>query len=114
MSEKARTKNELNDLHWLRKKFWEQEPFFMEQLDEESEEEVDLVKARMELRLRKELFQMSLLLLEQGKDKEKAFQESVQCFSESGLLGFLIFKKKIEEMLRPFNSEQEIISYLQG
>jgi len=114
MSETEETEHELaNDVQWIRVHMWEQAPLLNKLGEEELGGGAGLFKAQMELKLRKNLFEMALLMYEDGSSREEAFQGSIECLSDLGFLGFLVFKDELEEKLRPINSEEEIVSCLQ-
>lgn len=113
MSKTEETENELeNDLQWIRVHLWEQQPLLDVLGDEEFGEGGGLFKAQMELKLRKQLFEMALLMFEDGKTREESFEGSIESLADLGFLGFLVLKDELEEKLRPINSEEEIMNCL--
>ncbi|MCF7889734.1 hypothetical protein K9M78_00780 [Candidatus Bipolaricaulota bacterium] len=114
MSKTEATENEpANDVRWIREHLWKNKPLLNILGDEELGQGTGLFKARMELKLRKKLFEMALLMYEDGHSREASFRESIESLSELGVLGFLVLKDELEEKLRPINSEEGIMNCLQ-
>lgn len=118
MTEKEQNLPE-NDLSYLRSRIWDLEPICIGEVDDlkemsEEDVEVNVLKAKMEMRARDAIHLMSLRFLENGNHRTEALTKSLRLFSNFSFLEFLTAIKEFEQRLRPIVDEYHLIEYLEN